>query len=142
MSVKKFGEFQPINEDLNEFSTEDLRAELARRDKEEEDTRNAQLHPITIAILKEVDFALREYGAYTFADKGVYEVMNTDQFVNPLKRMTIPEIASILSQCLDNTGDKNGRYVQDTVDAIIGELDSLSEEDFSELLSSDDRFEY
>jgi hypothetical protein len=131
MGVKNWKEF------IKDIPTEVLEAELLRR---EEDARNElNLDPLALEIMQATDKAITQFGEYTFGDKGPHEVMNISVFSEILKGKPVKEVASILSQVLDNG---NYRHASSVVDAIIGELDSMPEDWFEELLDSDDRFEY
>lgn len=136
MSIKKWKEF------LKDVPTEVMLMEIDRRNKETPlDVSKEALH-----IMKEIDSSLTEFGSYTFDDKGPYEVMSISDLKKELGKKSIKEIASILSEILDNYSkiSKIGDYHHaiEVVNCLIGEFDSLPEEQFEELLSYDNRFQY
>lgn len=91
-------------------------------------------------IMSEIDKAIKKFGEYSFDDKGPWEVMNFDSIVKDLKDKSMKEIGSILSEVLDHYSNQN--RAMETVSCIISELDYLPEDQFDELLNSDERFEY
>jgi hypothetical protein len=131
-NIKNWEEF------IKDIPTDILVSELERR--KEEGKNNIKASPIAHDIMKGIDDALIQFGQYTFDDKGPYEVMDIGTFVYKLKSMSVKEVATILSQVLDNYNDYN--RASSAVNAIIGEFDSMPEEWFEELLDSDKRFEY
>jgi hypothetical protein len=131
-NIKNWEEF------IKDIPTDILVSELERR--KEEGKNNIKASPIAHDIMKEIDDALIQFGQYTFDDKGPWEVMDIGTFVYKLKSMSVKEVATILSQVLDNYNDYN--RASSAVNAIIGEFDSMPEEWFEELLDSDKRFEY
>lgn len=91
-------------------------------------------------IMSKIDKAIEMFGSYSFDDKGPWEVMDINSIKKNLSTKSIKEIAAILSEILDNYS--NYKRATSVVGCIIGEFDSLPEDEFDELLDSDDRFEY
>ena len=79
---------------LEEFTTAQLKAEIKRREKAEK--ANSNLHPITIEFLKELKGGLKQFGSYTFMDKGPDEVINMAPLERKLKDLDIKTVATIL----------------------------------------------
>ena len=67
--------------------------------------------------IKLIDAALKEFGRYTYFDKGAYEVMDIDAISNRLKTMTKDEILAVLTEVAIN--DRAGPFLS----AIIQSLD-------------------
>ena len=136
MSIKKWKEF------LKDVPTDAMLAELDRRNKE----KSSDISKEALYIMKEIDNALIEFGSYTFEDKGPDEVMYISNLKKELEKKTVKEIASILTEVLDNYDNisKIGNYNHAirVVECLINEFDKLPEEEFEELLSYDSRFEY
>lgn len=136
MSIKKWKEF------LKDVPTEAMLAELDRRNKE----KSSDISEEALNIMKEIDCALSEFGSYTFKDKGPDEVMYISNIKKRLEKKSIREIASILTEVLDNYNSvyANIKYdhANSVVNCLIDEFNSLPEEEFEELLSYDSRFEY
>lgn len=128
MSIKNWKEF------IKDIPTDVLESELKRR-KEEID-----IDPIAKDIMLKTDEALDRFGKYSFEDKGPWEVMDITSLTNQLKDKTAKDVGSILSKVLDNYNNQN--YAKSVVGCIIGQLDSMPEDWFDELLDSDERFEY
>lgn len=128
MSIKNWQEF------IKDIPTDVLETELKRRKDE------INVDPIAKNIMDKTDEALDRFGKYTFEDKGPWEVMDVTTLTNQLKDKTAKDAASILSQVLDNYS--NQRYAASIVECIIGQLDSMPNDWFDELLSLDQRFEY
>lgn len=130
---------------IQDITTEELIAELSRR--REAEINSIKASPLAFQIMDDLDDALKTFGSYTFGDKGPHEVMDVGSIRNKLKALpSIKDIGETLSQVLDNAENYCSEASEDQaiylVGCIIGEFDYLSEEDFTELLDSDDRFEY
>ena len=137
-NIKNWQEF------IKDIPTDVLVSELERR--KEEGKNNIKASPIAHDIMEEIDYALIQFGDYTFSDKGPCEVMDISTLVQKLKGKTAKEVGEILSQVLDNyekfSSSGEYKHAEDAVNAIVGEFDSMPEEWFDELLDSDERFEY
>jgi hypothetical protein len=140
-NIKNWEEF------IKDIPTDVLVSELERR--KEENKNNIKASPIAHDIMEEIDDALIQFGHYTFSDKGPWEVMDISTLVQKLKGKSSKEVGEILSHVLDNydeytSSNARGNYNHaiETVNAIIGEFDSMPGEWFDELLDSDERFEY
>lgn len=91
-------------------------------------------------LIEKIDAAIKRFGTYSYDDKGPYEVMNMKEIMTGLQSKPVKEIGKILSEVLD-AYPVYGR-AHSFVCCVIGELDYLPEEEFDELLDSDERFEY
>ncbi len=138
------GEIKNWREFLKDVPTDILLSELDSR--REDDMNSIDIDPVAIEIMSAIDDALTSFGSYSFGDKGPHEVMDIYSLKRKLLGKSINEIGEILTQVLDNYGDVstvgNDEHASETVNSIIGEFDDLSEEDFTELLDYDNRFEY
>jgi GTPase involved in cell partitioning and DNA repair len=120
---------------LKDIPTDILLSEIENRK-----TNFDSLDELSIEIMNKIDYAIEQFGKYTFDDKGSHEVMDISKIVSKLSKKSIEETANILSEILDNYKDE--KRSKRVVDDIIGEFDNLPEEDFDRLLNSDERFEY
>jgi len=140
------GEIKNWREFLKDVPTDVLLSEVDSRKEEKKNSIDAD--PIAIEIIEDIDYALVRFGKYQFSDKGPHEVMDIYSIKRKLETKPIIEIGKILTQVLDYYGYDDVVSVGDyshgsrVVNSLIGEFDSLSEEDFTELLNCDDRFEY
>lgn len=143
------GEIKNWREFLKDVPTDILLSEVDSRRNDEKEAIDAD--PLAIEIMEKLDNALKTFGTYTFGDKGPHEVMDIYSIKRKLETKPISEIGKILAQVLDNyenISTLGARYARKRyessklVNAIIGDFDDLSEEDFTELLECDDRFEY
>jgi hypothetical protein len=133
-NIKNWSEF------LKEVPTDVLLSEIENRKKSS--YKNVSVEATN--IMKQIDDAIKDFGEYSFDDKGPWEVMDIKSIKKKLtgfpSNKSIKEIASVLSEILDNYSDKvRGAEV---VNCLIGEFDDLPEDEFDELLDSDERFEY
>lgn len=131
--------YEQFNESLKNYSSEELKAELMRRDQESKDSLN--LHPLASEFLEALKGALNQFGEYSFYDKGVDEVMNTYILTNKLTNLSIQSVAKIFTQILDYTDKElDDEKTFHFVSALIGNLDHR--DDFDGLFQYDSRFEY
>lgn len=129
--------------DLSTVSTAELVAELDRREKAKISAR-----PEALDIIEQIDEARREFGDYTFGDRGPREVINIGKIADTLRVLPNLERGQILKEVLDNYPDDY--YSSLTVNCVIVQFsgdwisnaDGLPEAEFDELLGYDDRFEY
>ena len=129
-NIKNWTEF------LKDVPTDALLSEIETRKIKQ----SASVGESATDIMSQIDKAIEMFGSYSFDDKGPWEVMDINSIKKNLSTKSIKEIASILSQVLDNYSNyERASYV---VNCILGEFDSLPEDEFDELLDSDDRFEY
>ena len=138
MSIKNWSEL------LKDVPTEALISEIEMRKSTSNGEANDNWFQTTfksaMIIMNETDKAIKKYGEYSFDDKGPWEVMNFDSIIKDLKEKSVTEIANILSEVLDNY--RNYNRASSVVSCIISELDYLPEDEFEQLLGSDERFEY
>lgn len=120
---------------LKDVPTDALLSEIESRK-----TKNSSVSEPANEIMSKIDVAIENFGSYSFDDKGPWEVMNIKSIKKSLSEKSIKEIASILSEVLDNYS--NYKRALSVVNCIICEFDNLPEDEFDELLDSDDRFEY
>jgi hypothetical protein len=142
-NIKNWKEF------LKDIPTEVLMAEVESRKEEKISSITSNIDPIAKEIMDDIDYALTQFGEYTFGDKGPDEVMNISEITDKLRILPVNRIASILSSVLDNYNDVSKamtktkyRYAKSTVDTIICDLDDMPEEDFDKLFELDNRFVY
>lgn len=146
MSIKNF----------EQFTTDELQDEINRRKSEASKVQpvsigktilgrpgmsnpTPSLHPLALDFIQQIKTALKDFGEYTFGDKGADEVMDIRSVVKSLSSMDIPEIGKILSQVLD-TQEVKYNFTSEFVSSVISGLDHM--DDFEELFDIDDRFEY
>jgi hypothetical protein len=129
-NIKNWSEF------LKDVPTDALVSEIESRKSQ----KSGSVSKTAADIMKKIDEAIKRFGSYSFDDKGPDEVMDIDSITVKLKGKPIKEIASILSEILDNYSDS--KRALRFVECIIGEFDYLPEDEFTELLESDERFEY
>ena len=83
------------------------------------------------SIILDIKSALKQFGEYSYYDKGPSEVMDMDSYYREFKSMTPGDTEKILLEVLKN---KHGElFVSD----VLGNLQDMPEEWFSELLSND-----
>ena len=81
-------------------------------------------------IINDMNLALKEFGTYSFMDKGPDEVMNLDPIVDELLDWhSIEEIAEILK-----TVSKYNEYGERLSETLVSWMDNLNDEDFDKLL--------
>ena len=133
-----------VIKNFEQFTTDELRREVERREKLETEERNKHLHVLTVRCVNEVKEALKKFGENTFGDFSYDdfsydEVMNIHKLVDEFDLYDSETISKILSQCLDTTEVKSD-FMELFVSTVIRGLDHR--EDFDHILNSDDRFEY
>jgi hypothetical protein len=129
-NIKNWSEF------LKDVPTDALVSEIESRKSQ----KSGSVSKTAADIMKKIDEAIKMFGSYSFDDKGPDEVMDIDSITAKLKGKPVKEIGSILSEILDNYSDS--KRALRFVECIIGEFDYLPEDEFTELLESDERFEY
>lgn len=129
-NIKNWSEF------LKDVPTDILLSEIENRKNKANENVSAE----AVDIMNQIENAIKDFGSYSFDDKGPWEVMDIRSIKKRLSKKTVKEIADILSEVLDNYPDLE--RASRVVDSIIGEFDSLPEDKFIELLNYDDRFEY
>ncbi len=87
-------------------------------------------------IKEDLHSAIKDFGEYSFFDKGPDEVMDIDSIVTELEKLPLNQIGKILSSILD----EEEKYGRNLAESLVGSLDHR--EDFEELFELDDRFEY
>ena len=87
-------------------------------------------------IKKQLHSAIKDFGEYSFFDKGPDEVMDINSIITELKDLPLIEIGGIFSEILN----EEKKYGKNLVDCLVGCLDDR--EDFDDLFEMDDRFEY
>jgi len=129
-SKMSIGEFESLAESIIDYIDE-MRIKKSRK-------------PIVGAeaakLIDKIDAAIKKFGTYSYDDKGPYEVMNMKEIMIGLQSKPVKEIGKILSEVLD--GYPNYGRAHRFVCCVLGELDYLPEEEFDEILYSDERFEY
>ena len=87
-------------------------------------------------IIKQLHSAIKEFGEYSFFDKGPDEVINIDSIITELEDFPLIEIGGIFSEILN----EEKKYGLNLVVFLIGSLGHR--DDFDDLFEMDDRFEY
>jgi predicted transcriptional regulator len=123
---------------FDQFTTDELKEELKRREDEIKKQSNSNLHPLTIEFIENIKDAILKYGRYTYLDKGPYEVMNMYSITGKLKNLDVKTVGTILSQCLDSEEIKE--YSDSFVSMIIAILYEDGRFDVDALFELDDRF--
>jgi hypothetical protein len=87
-----------------------------------------------IEILSALEGALKEFGTYSFDDKGAHEVMELNSFTTRLKALPIKDAGEILKLVGEGRSDGRSEELRDT---LVGNMDnaSWSDEEFEELLA-------
>lgn len=129
-NIKNWSEF------LKDVPTDALVSEIESRKSQ----KYLSVSKTAAYIMEKIDDAIKRFGIYSFDDKGPDEVMDIDSIVRSLSGKSVKEIGSILSEILDNYSDS--KRALRFVECIIREFDYLPEDEFTELLESDERFEY
>ena len=80
--------------------------------------------------------AIKQFGEYSFFDKGPDEVMLIGPIIWDLEQLPLDQISKVLSGILDDEKEY-GKYL---VATLITSLDHRP--DFSDLLEMDNRYEY
>lgn len=103
-----------------------------------------KINKLSLRIMNEIDDALKQFGEYTFSDKGPDEVMNISSIVRAFEDDDSEEVGKTLKDILDYyaAGSSKGNYNNAcaTVATLISCLDDR--EDFDDILEYDNRFEY
>jgi len=121
---------------LKDVPTDALLSEIESRKSQ----KSISVNKLTDTIMKKIDTAIEMFGSYSFDDKGPYEVMDIKSIIKDLSAKSLKEMSDILSEVLDNYS--NYDRALSVVNTIIGEFDYLPEDEFDDLLNSDDRFGY
>lgn len=95
---------------------------------------------IALELNNAMIYGIKQFGIYSFEDKGPDEVMDLGKFDNIMATKSIEDIADILNKFYDLTNDKeHAKYV---IESIITNLDNR--DDFEDLWDYDkyDIFSY
>ena len=87
---------------------------------------------IANTILAAAQSALKQFGTYTFDDKGPHEVMELDQFVEVLRKMPANEAAEAIRTVASGATLGGATRSARLASALIGEM-----EDWDELFEQD-----
>lgn len=79
------------------------------------------MHPRAIKVIDDINKALRQFGEYTYYDKGAEEVFDVDALVSELRPLTGDEIGQILADVLTY---EHGRPV---VSSVLSALDNVED---------------
>lgn len=82
-------------------------------------------------ILTELDEALKEFGTYSFDDKGPEEVMNLDGIVNTLNAMDVKEVVDIL-ETVSAASDR----AKTLVEHLLMDMQDIPDERWDALMES------
>ena len=83
-------------------------------------------------IMEEIDQALKQFGEYTYGDKGAWEVMDVEKIAERLKDMSAEEILSTLGEV-----EKNHRWPQPFLSDLIVSLQDWMDPKAEELFNSE-----
>ena len=90
--------------------------------------------PLTVTELEQhVDACIREFGQYSFYDKGPVETTDLDVAVRRAKAMPIAELRAVLVEL-----KKKGDPYETFVNSIVGDLEDLPDDQWEELMAGDD----
>lgn len=81
-------------------------------------------------ILDELQSALKEFGTYSFDDKGPDEVMNLLPIITELKSLTAKQAGLILKEVASSKNERGKRLAE----SLVSDLDRMPDEWFDELL--------
>lgn len=87
-------------------------------------------------IKGQLHLAIKQFGEYSFFDKGPDEVMLIGPIICDLEQLPLDQISKVLSGILDDEKE----YGQQLVATLITSLDHRP--DFADLFEMDNRFEY
>lgn len=83
-------------------------------------------------IIYDISEAIKEFGEYTYYDKGANEVMSVTTFVDDFRDMSIIEVRDVLAQIMTY---KHGKpFVSDAIQRLS---EYLSDEDYRTLLEDE-----
>lgn len=83
-------------------------------------------------IMKEIDHALKQFGEYTYIDKGADEVMDVTKISNELKKMRVSEIIEVLKEV-----EEKHRMPEAFLSAIVMSLDGWEDPKADELFQTE-----
>jgi hypothetical protein len=89
------------------------------------------MNELTNECLTELSVALKQFGTYSFDDKGPYEVMDVESLARKLRGMPVAEVTTVLLE-LAASPEHNGRG-NSLASVLVSELD-----DWDELLEHPD----
>jgi len=84
-----------------------------------------KVHPLTTLTLKELGVALKQFGEYTFSDKGAEEVMDLESLAEKYKALPAKEAAAVLMEVYKSKEHKG--YGHSLAGTLIGEMQDWSE---------------
>jgi hypothetical protein len=95
---------------------------------------------MTRRIVTEVKAALRQFGTYTFEDRGPGEVMDMASLVNDLKTLHPGDAADVLCAVLAGAekNKKHGGYLEQFVEAALVDLQDVDDGWWDILLSREE----
>lgn len=82
-------------------------------------------------IVQQIKDALRDFGVYTYHDKGAHEVMDLNSITNELKQMSAEQIIAILEE-VDKADVDSSRCIE----GIVESLDSWEGEEAEKFFDS------
>jgi len=102
--------------DFYAFSIKKIKKVAAKKPK---------VHPLTTQTLKELGFALKMFGEYTFGDKGAHEVMDVESLAAKYRALPAKEAAAVLMEVYTSKEQKG--YGNSLAGSIIGEMQDWDE---------------
>ena len=95
-----------------------------------------ELDKLFTEIIEDMHYSLKEYGNYTFWDKGPQEVMDIDKWVSEMKDLSANKAKEFLEKVYDYS--KEGSKV---ANCIISDLEDMPDDWWDELMSGE-KLEY
>lgn len=87
------------------------------------------MHPKAIKVVDDINVALRQFGEYTYYDKGAEEVFDVDALVAELRPLSGDEIGQILADVLTY---EHGKPV---VSSVLSALDGVEDEKWDAIMA-------
>ncbi len=93
--------------------------------------------PVTAdECIKAIESAIKEFGSYTYHDKGPKEVMDLYSLVTRFKTMSMSELAGLLNEVLKHEDGET------FVSSVLLELQTIPDKQWEELTSYHDLIKY
>jgi hypothetical protein len=85
------------------------------------------------SIIEDIEKAIRQFGLYSYEDKGAFEVMDVDSYVDRFKEIG----ADATIELLQNLYDSEYEHKDGFISAIVGLLDDWDGEEGEKFLNSE-----
>ena len=89
------------------------------------------LHPVSVKIISAINVALKQFGSYTYHDKGASEVMDIPELVREIKTLTFDEILQVIAE-VEREAD-----AAPALQAIVGSMDDWQDPKTEALFTND-----